>query len=80
MHAYLNILIEFSSISEQDKHSGMEENLVLLCAQVNRLDRNVDKDIEVPVLKSVHRSSSTNQSCVQRSPNPCYHCRGICVR
>ena len=49
----------------------MEENLVLLCAQVNRLDGNVGKDIKVPVLESVHRNSSTNQSCAQRSQNPC---------
>ena len=25
----------------------------------------------MPVLKPVHRSHSTNQSCVQRSQNPC---------
>ena len=43
---------------------------VLLCTQVNRLDKNVGKDIKVPVSKSVYRSSSTNQSCVQRSRNP----------
>ena len=36
-----------------------------------KLDRNVSKDIKVPVLKCVHRSSNTNQSCVQRSQNPC---------
>ena len=43
---------------------------VLLCTQVNRLDKNVGKDIKVSVSKSVYRSSSTNQSCVQRSRNP----------
>ena len=48
----------------------MEESLVLLCTQVNRLDRNVGKDIKNPVSKSVNRSSSTNQTCVQRSRNP----------
>ena len=48
----------------------MEEDLVLLCTQMNRLERNVGKDIEVPVSKTVHRSRSTNQSCVQRSQNP----------
>ena len=49
----------------------MEENLVLLCTQVNRLERNFGKDIKVPVLKTVHRSRVTNQSCVQRLQNPC---------
>ena len=29
----------------------MEENLVLLCTQVNRLERNVGKDIKLPVSK-----------------------------
>ena len=48
----------------------MEEDLVLLCTQMNRLERNVGKDIEVHVSKTVHRSRSTNQSCVQRSQNP----------
>ena len=33
----------------------MEENLVLLCTRVNRLDRNVDKDMKVPVSETVHR-------------------------
>ena len=36
---------------------------------MNKLDRNVGKDFKVPVSKSVHRRSSTNQSCVQRSQN-----------
>ena len=38
----------------------MEENLVLLCTQVNRLDRNIGKDIKVPVSKSVHRGCSSD--------------------
>ena len=38
----------------------MEENLVLLCTQVNRLDRNVGKDIRVPVFKSVYRGYSSD--------------------
>ena len=49
----------------------MEDKLVLLCTQVNMQEKNVGKDIKVPVSKYVHRSSSTNQSCVQRSQNPC---------
>ena len=49
----------------------MKEKLVLLCTQVNRQERNVGKDIKVPVSKPVHRSCSTNQSCIQRSRNPC---------
>ena len=48
----------------------MEENLALLCTQVNSLERNGGKNIKVPVSKTVHRRSSTNQSCVQRSQNP----------
>ena len=36
----------------------MEENLVLLCTQRNRLDRNVGKDIKVPVLKYVQRAAA----------------------
>ena len=38
----------------------MKENLVLLCTQVIRLDKNVGKDIKVPVSKSVHRAFSSN--------------------
>ena len=30
----------------------------MLCTQVNRLDRNVSKDIKVPVWKSVHRAAA----------------------
>ena len=48
----------------------MEENLVLLCTQVNRKERDVSKDIKVPVSKAVHGSCKTNHSCVQRSRNP----------
>ena len=48
----------------------MEEELVLLCTQVNSQERNVYKDIKVPVWKPVHRSHSTSQSCIQRSQNP----------
>ena len=33
----------------------MEENLVLLCTQV---DRNVSKDIKVPLSKSFHRAAT----------------------
>ena len=32
--------------------------------------RNVSKDITVSVSKPVHKSCSTNQSCIQRSQNP----------
>ena len=55
----------FSSISAHNQHSEMEENLVLLRTQVNREERNVGRDIKVPVSKPVHRSCDTNQSCVQ---------------
>ena len=48
----------------------MEENVVLLCTQVNRLEKNVREDIKVLVSKTVHKSHTTNQSCVQRSQNP----------
>ena len=48
----------------------MEENVVLLCTQVNWLEKNVRKDIKVLVSKTVHKSHTTNQSCVQRSQNP----------
>ena len=50
--------------------SEMEKKLVLLCTQVNRYERNVAKDIKVPVSKPVYRSPNANQSCVQRSRNP----------
>ena len=33
-------------------------------------ERNVDKDIKVPVFKAVHGSHNTNQSRVQRSQDP----------
>ena len=36
----------------------MEENLVPLCTQRNRLDRNVGKDIKVPGSKSVQRAAA----------------------
>ena len=36
------------------------KNLVLLCRQVNKLDRNVGKDIKVPVSKSAHRGCSSD--------------------
>ena len=49
----------------------MEEKLVLSSTQVNRYERNVDKDTKVSVLKPVHRSCSKTQNCVQRSQNPC---------
>ena len=50
----------FSSISEQNWHSGMQENLVLLCTQVNDLNRDAGKDIKVSVLKFVHRGYSSD--------------------
>ena len=33
--------------------------------------RNVGKDMKMSVSKAVHRSCNTNQSCVQKSENPC---------
>ena len=48
----------------------MVESLVLLCTQVSRQERNVGKDLKVPVSKPVHWSHNTNQSFVQRLQNP----------
>ena len=50
----------FSSISEQNWCSGMQENLGLLCTQVNDLDRDVGKNIKAPVSKSVHGGYSSD--------------------
>ena len=48
----------------------MEEKLVLLCTQVNKSKRNVDKDIKVPVLKPANRNHTKDQSFLQRSQDP----------
>ena len=66
----LKVFVFFHFFAELAFRIGRKTGSVVLCSRVNRSERNVGKDIKVPVSKPVHKSRRTNQSYAQRSRKP----------